>query len=154
VPFPTRLRPPELPRQAAWINALRPLGWAELRGKFVLLDFWTFGCINCRHMIPTPKRLEAARPKNLVVVGVHSAKFQSERDLDNLKEAVARYGLQHPLGVACCEGRVYVADTNNHAIRMIELKGDYRVTTLRIAGLEPARADTSPARGELPTDPE
>lgn len=96
-PFATRVRVPPFPEQAGWINSPRPLDWADLRGKFVLLDFWTFGCINCMHMIPQLKKLEAAYPRQLVVVGVHSAKFESERDLDNLKEAVARYGLHHPV---------------------------------------------------------
>jgi len=73
------------------------LSLADLRGKFVLLDFWTYGCINCMHIIPDLKRLEAAYPHELVVIGVHSAKFANERAYKNLQKIALRYGLEHPI---------------------------------------------------------
>ena len=62
-----------------WVNVAKPLSLADLRGRFVLLDFWTYCCINCMHVLPELKKLEHAFPNELVVVGVHSAKFEGEQ---------------------------------------------------------------------------
>src|SRR4030095_4297083 len=71
---------PEFPSDLDWINTGgKRLSLAQLRGKIVLLDFWTFGCVNCMHVIPDLKRLEAKYPRELVVIGVHPAKFEKER---------------------------------------------------------------------------
>jgi thiol-disulfide isomerase/thioredoxin len=69
----------------------------ELKGKIVLLDFWTYCCINCMHVIPDLKRLEDKYKDSLVVIGVHSAKFKTEKDTDNIREAVLRYEVHHPV---------------------------------------------------------
>jgi DNA-binding beta-propeller fold protein YncE len=68
-----------------------------LKGKIVILDFWTYGCINCIHIIPDLERLEAEYQDELVVIGVHSAKFANEGDTNQLREIVQRYGLEHPV---------------------------------------------------------
>ncbi len=91
------LAAPEFPAGLDWINVPDPLTIAELRGKIVLLDFWTYGCINCIHMIPTIERLEERYGDALVVIGVHSAKFDNEGETGNLRQIVQRYGLQHPV---------------------------------------------------------
>ncbi|MBX7169027.1 MAG: redoxin domain-containing protein [Pirellulales bacterium] len=96
-PFPRRVKSPPLDGGHAWINTAGPLDIEELRGKFVLLDFWTYCCINCMHILPELKKLEAAYPNELVVIGVHSAKFDTEQDSDNIKEAVLRYDIEHPV---------------------------------------------------------
>jgi sugar lactone lactonase YvrE/thiol-disulfide isomerase/thioredoxin len=70
---------------------------ADLRGKVVVLDFWTYGCINCQHVIPDLKRLEKKYSDVLVVIGVHAAKFEHERDTDNIRQIVLRYELEHPV---------------------------------------------------------
>lgn len=88
---------PEFPAELAWLNVERPLTLADLKGKIVLLDFWTYGCINCIHVIPELKRLEAEYPTQLVVVGVHSAKFSGEGLTDNIRQIVQRYGVTHPI---------------------------------------------------------
>jgi len=80
-----------------WFNVDTPLNLAGLRGKLVLLDFWTFCCINCMHILPILKRVEDAYPREVVVVGVHSPKFQAERDPANVAQAIARYGVVHPV---------------------------------------------------------
>ncbi|MFH4316790.1 thioredoxin-like domain-containing protein, partial [Acinetobacter baumannii] len=80
-----------------WLNTDRPLSLAALRGKIVLLDFWTYGCINCIHIIPDLKRLEAKYADQLVVIGVHSAKFDNERDTENIRRIILRYGIEHPV---------------------------------------------------------
>ena len=54
-----------------------------MKGKLVLLDFWTYGCINCIHVIPDLKRLEEEYANELVVIGVHSAKFANEGQTEN-----------------------------------------------------------------------
>lgn len=88
---------PSLAGGAEWINTLGPLELRELRGKFVLLDFWTYCCINCMHILPELKKLEHAYLKHLVVIGVHSGKFHNEHDAQNIREAVLRYEIEHPV---------------------------------------------------------
>ncbi len=95
--FSNRLPVQPFPSGDAWVNTARPIKLDQLRGKFVLLDFWTLGCINCMHVIPELKKIEAAWPKDLVVIGVHSAKFQEEKNTKIIAQAVLRYGLQHPV---------------------------------------------------------
>ena len=89
---------PEFPADYDWFNVSRPLSMSgDLRGKIVLLDFWTQGCINCIHIIPDLHRLEAEYPDEVVVIAVHWAKFPSERTSEAVREASIRYGRQHPV---------------------------------------------------------
>ncbi len=88
---------PEFPAGLDWLNTDRPLALEQLRGKIVILDFWTYGCINCIHVIPDLKRLEEEFAEELVVIGVHSAKFDNEGDTDNIRQIILRYGLEHPV---------------------------------------------------------
>jgi len=87
----------EFPAGLDWVNTSRPLTLAELRGKVVVLDFWTYGCINCIHVIPDLKALEAKYPDELVVVGVHSAKFLNEAETVNIGLVAERYGRTEPI---------------------------------------------------------
>jgi thiol-disulfide isomerase/thioredoxin len=91
------VRAPELTGGKSWLNTDKPLSLAALRGKIVLLDFWTYGCINCIHIIPDLKKLEAKYGNNLVVIGVHSAKFDNEGDTENIRRIILRYGVEHPV---------------------------------------------------------
>jgi thiol-disulfide isomerase/thioredoxin len=91
-----RVRAPEFPR-AEWLNVAAPLSLKSLRGKVVLLDFWTYGCINCMHVIPDLKRLEEKYAEELVVIGVHSAKFTNEKNTENLRRILVRYDIDHPV---------------------------------------------------------
>jgi thiol-disulfide isomerase/thioredoxin len=95
--FAGTIEAPEFPEGLEWINAAGPVTLDSLKGKVVILDFWTYGCINCIHVIPDLERLEAEYPNELVVIGVHSAKFSNEGDTDQLREIVQRYGLEHPV---------------------------------------------------------
>lgn len=88
---------PALPGGLTWFNVAKPPTLAELQGKVVLLDFWTLGCINCQHIIPDLKALEAEFPNELVVIGVHSGKYAAEHDDDSVREAISRFGLVHPI---------------------------------------------------------
>lgn len=96
-PFRQRVKVPPFPKGLEWINTSGPLELSDLRGKFVLLDFWTYCCINCMHVLPELKKLEKAYPKQLVVVGIHSAKFGEEKQTQNITEAVLRYKIEHPV---------------------------------------------------------
>lgn len=80
-----------------WFNVEKPLTLAGLKGKLVLLDFWTFCCINCVHTQPILKALEDRFPTELVVIGVHSPKFDHERDPRMVAQAIARYDISHPV---------------------------------------------------------
>jgi len=91
------VRAPDFPDGLQWLNAERPLSLRDLRGKVVLLDFWTYCCINCMHVLPDLKRLERKYGDALAVVGVHSAKFSAERDTENIRQAVLRYDVEHPV---------------------------------------------------------
>lgn len=91
------IRAPELDGAVAWLNVAAPLSLSGLRGKVVLLDFWTYGCINCIHGLPDLARLEAKYRNELVVIGIHAAKFDNERATENIRQVVARYGIEHPV---------------------------------------------------------
>jgi len=91
-----RVRAPEL-RGRGWLNTDRDLSLADLRGRFVLLDFWAFCCINCLHVLDELRPVEERFADELVVVGVHSPKFVHEADPDALRAAVERYQVEHPV---------------------------------------------------------
>ncbi|GAB2866057.1 NHL domain-containing thioredoxin family protein [Nocardioides pacificus] len=91
-----RVRAPELAGRG-WLNTDGPLSLSDLRGRFVLLDFWTFCCVNCLHVIDELRPLEEKYAEELVVVGVHSPKFVHEADPVALTQAVERYGVHHPV---------------------------------------------------------
>lgn len=98
-PFPRRfkLEGTELDGGAGWLNTSGEISLNDLRGKVVLVDFWTYCCINCMHILPDLKYLEHKYPKELVVIGVHSAKFDNEKETENIRRAALRYEIEHPI---------------------------------------------------------
>lgn len=92
-----KVRAPEFQGGSGWLNTDKPLTLAGLKGKIVLIDFWTYGCINCIHIIPDLKKLEAKYADQLVVIGVHSAKFENEGETENIRRIILRYGIEHPV---------------------------------------------------------
>src|SRR5215211_3018267 len=92
-----RVRAPEITGGRGWLNTDKPLSLAALKGKVVLLDFWTYGCINCIHILPDLKRLEEKYANQLVIIGVHSAKFDNEGETENIRKIILRYGIGHPV---------------------------------------------------------
>lgn len=88
---------PALDGATGWLNVGAPITIAQLRGKVVILDFWTYGCINCMHVLRDLKTLEQRFPNELVVIGVHSPKFTNEKDSDNLRRILVRYEIEHPV---------------------------------------------------------
>lgn len=90
-----RVRAPELPAALEWLNTDRPVRLAEQRGRVVLLDFWTYCCINCLHVLADLHYLEDKYGDDLLVVGVHSPKFANERVTDQVRKAIDRHHIRH-----------------------------------------------------------
>jgi thiol-disulfide isomerase/thioredoxin len=80
-----------------WLNVTRPLTADDMKGRLVLLDFWTYGCINCIQIIPDLKALENKFGDDLLIIGVHSAKFKGEQGNSRILSAAKRFGLEHPV---------------------------------------------------------
>ncbi|MFF8781600.1 NHL domain-containing thioredoxin family protein [Streptomyces sp. NPDC015140] len=93
-----RVRAPQLVGRGGWINTGdQELSLAALRGRIVLLDFWTFCCINCLHALDELRELEESHRDTVVIVGVHSPKFTHEAEHRAVLDAVERYGVEHPV---------------------------------------------------------
>jgi thiol-disulfide isomerase/thioredoxin len=90
---------PDVHDISAWINS-SPLTLPRLRGKVVLVDFWTYSCINCLRTLPYLKAWDARyRSKGLVILGVHTPEFAFEHDLGNVRAAVKRLGVRYPVAL-------------------------------------------------------
>jgi len=92
-----RVRAPELPNDQPWLNTSEPLSIKQLKGRAVILDFWTYCCINCLHILPQLKYLEQKYQDKLTVIGVHSGKFDNEKQVQNIRQAILRYDVEHPV---------------------------------------------------------
>lgn len=155
-----RVRAPELAGGRGWLNTEQPLSLAALRGKIVLLDFWTYGCINCIHIIPDLKRLEAKYPNQLVVIGVHSAKFDNEKETENIRRIVLRYQIEHPV-VNDADFKIwnaytvnawptqYLIDPAGYVIGGVRGEGNYEILDRTIA----ETVEEFRKRGELKEEP-
>jgi thiol-disulfide isomerase/thioredoxin len=87
---------PNLRGGVGWINS-GPITLQQLKGKIVLLDFWTFCCINCHHVLADLAKLEEKYKNELVVIGIHTAKFDAEKDTENIRRKVREYRIKHPV---------------------------------------------------------
>jgi len=155
-----RVRAPEINGGRGWLNTDKPLSLAALKGKVVLLDFWTYGCINCIHIIPDLKKLEAKYPNQLVVIGVHSAKFENEKDTENIRRIILRYELEHPVyndsdfavwqsyGVRAWPTQVLI-DPGGYVIGSVSGEGNYDLIDRVVA----KAVDEYRKRGELDEQP-
>jgi thiol-disulfide isomerase/thioredoxin len=156
----SRVRAPEITGGRGWLNTDKPLSLAALKGKVVLLDFWTYGCINCIHIIPDLKKLEAKYPNELVVIGVHSAKFQNEKETENIRRIILRYEIEHPVyndseyavwqsyGIRAWPTQVLI-DPAGYIIGGISGEGNYDVIDQTIAKV----VDEFRKKGELNEEP-
>ncbi|MBE9029227.1 redoxin domain-containing protein [filamentous cyanobacterium LEGE 11480] len=90
-----RIRAPEFPTNFDWLNS-HPLKLRDLQGHYVLLDFWTHGCINCIHVLPKIHQLAQQFP-NLTIIGIHSGKFAQEQQLNSVQAAIAKHQVEHPI---------------------------------------------------------
>ena len=89
---------PEIARpDLKWFNVAAPVTMESLRGRIVVLDFWTEGCINCIHIIPTLRAIEEKYPDRVAVIGVHSPKFAEEKRAESVQDAIQRYEIRHPI---------------------------------------------------------
>jgi len=155
-----RIRAPEIQGGRGWLNTDKPLSLAALKGKVVLLDFWTYGCINCIHIIPDLKKLEAKYANQLVVIGIHSAKFQNEKETENIRRIILRYEIEHPVyndseyavwqsyGVRAWPTQVLI-DPAGYVVGAVSGEGNYEVIDQAIGKL----VDEFRKRGELNEEP-
>jgi thiol-disulfide isomerase/thioredoxin len=95
--FPATKIHQQLASQKGWLNTSQALTAEDMRGRILLLDFWTYCCINCIHIMPDLAYLEQKFGDKLTVIGVHSAKFKNEQDSENIRQAILRYDLHHPV---------------------------------------------------------
>ncbi len=89
---------PEFPADLEWLNTDRPVRMRDLQGKIVLLGFWTFSCVSCMQVMPDLHRLVEKYPE-LVVIGVHSPRYESEKVTENIREALLHANFEHPVVV-------------------------------------------------------
>lgn len=94
---PEKVAAPDFDGGVAWLNTAKPISIKDLKGKIVLLDFWTLCCINCIHTLPDLAKLEKKYANELVVIGVHSAKFENEKETESIRKAISRYEIKHPV---------------------------------------------------------
>ncbi|WEH40678.1 NHL domain-containing thioredoxin family protein [Streptomyces sp. AM 2-1-1] len=97
-PHRARVRAPELIGKGGWLNTGgQQYTLADLRGRIVVLDFWTFCCVNCLHVLDELRELEEKHRDTVVIIGVHSPKFVHEAEHQAVVDAVERYGVHHPV---------------------------------------------------------
>lgn len=113
-----------------WLNADAPLRLADLRGQVVIVEMWTFGCINCQNVMPSLKKWHSAyKDQGLVIIGNHYPEFDYESDLDNLKDAIARFEIEYPVAQDN-DGVTWRAYKNRYwpALYLIDKQGHIRYT--------------------------
>lgn len=128
--LPSRGVAPELSNET-WLNS-EPLTLAELRGKVVMVEFWTFGCINCQHVIPYTQEWYAKyKDQGFEIVGVHTPEFAYEEDVNNVQAAVARLGVTWPVAIDN-EKITWRAYANHYwpAAYLVDKQGNIRLLTI------------------------
>jgi len=161
-------RAPELTGLTNWINS-KPLTLKKLRGKVVLIDFWTYSCINCLRTLPHVKAwYQAYHDKGLVVIGVHTPEFAFEHVPSNVRGAVRRLGIRYPVALDndyatwnAFQNQYwpakYLIDRSGHLRYYHFGEGSYDTTEARIRTLIGENAGMLPVANELsdptPTEP-
>ncbi len=166
-PAKPRPRPPapELEGGVAWLNTAGSLKLSDLRGKIVVLDFWTLCCINCIHTLPDLAKLEKKYANEVVVVGVHSPKFDEEKSTEAVRKAILRYEITHPVVNDANQvlwnaydahswPTIVLIDPEGNLVAEGEGEGLYQALDLRIAALvkeykEKKLLDEKPRKFEL-----
>jgi thiol-disulfide isomerase/thioredoxin len=151
-PTPTALQgkgrvvAPELDGGVAWLNTDKPITLADLKGRIVVLDFWTLCCINCIHTLPDLAKIEARYPGVVVVIGVHTPKFDNEKKTESIQKAILRYEIKHPV-VNDADHKIWNAygvrswptlgliDPDGKVVRGFSGEGNYEALDLAIANL-------------------
>ncbi|MCJ2877153.1 cytochrome c biogenesis protein DipZ [Rhizobium pusense] len=153
---------PSLDGAVEWLNS-PPLTREDLRGKVVLIDFWTYSCINCIRTLPYVRAwAEKYRDQGLVVIGVHAPEFAFEKKIDNVRQAVAGFKIEYPVAIDN-DYRIWRAFDNSYwpAHYLIDAKGqiryhhfgegDYRETEEAIQDLLREAGSTSASATETVT---
>jgi thiol-disulfide isomerase/thioredoxin len=142
---------PELQNET-WLNSDHPLRLADLRGRVVLLEMWTFGCVNCQHVIPHLQAwYQAYRDQGLVVIGNHYPEFSYEKDIQNLRDAVQRWEITYSVAQDN-EGSTWRAYENHYwpTVYLIDRGGNLRYVHVG----EGAYEQTEAAIRQLLAEPE
>lgn len=154
-PYPA----PDFVNIQTWLNS-PPLTMSDLKGKVVLIDFWTYSCINCIRTLPYITAWDQRyRDKGLVIVGVHSPEFEFEKNVDNIKTALERYHIQYPVAVDSTLATWsnfknhywpahYLIDKNGHVVYTHFGEGAYDVTEHNIQTLLGILGETTAAQGQ------
>ncbi|UZZ13473.1 redoxin family protein [Ectopseudomonas mendocina] len=122
---------PTLAGATQWLNG-PALDLADLRGKVVLVDFWTYDCINCRNSLPYVNQwAQRYADQGFVVIGVHTPEYAYERIVDNVRQATKRLGIQHPVAIDN-QYRVWNAFNNHYWPAHYFIDGSGRVRYLHI----------------------
>jgi thiol-disulfide isomerase/thioredoxin len=128
---------PELTNQV-WLNTPAPIHLADLRGKVVLLEMWTFECVNCQHTIPTLNDwYKNYSAQGLVIIGNHYPEFPEEASLQNLKNAVQKAGIQYPVAQDN-DGVTWRAYESQYwpSMYLIDKKGEIRYVSIGEGGYD------------------
>lgn len=81
-----------------WMNSAKPLTMASRKGKVTLVHFWTFACYNCKNNLPAIKRLaDKYKPEGVEMISIHTPELPEEKDTENVKKAVDKYGIKYPV---------------------------------------------------------
>lgn len=147
-PTPTSYSPaPDFAGIETWLNTDQPLSIAALKGKVVLVDFWTYSCINCVRTLPYITRwYETYKDKGLVVIGVHTPEFAFEKDADNVRRALKQHGITYPVALDNHYGTwtayqnhywpaKYLIDQNGQIVYTHFGEGEYEETENKIRSL-------------------
>jgi len=111
-----------------WLNVDTPLRLADLRGSVVIIEMWTFGCINCQHVMPSLKEWHSKyADQGLVIIGNHYPEFSYEQDLENVKNAVANFGIEYAVAQDN-DGKTWRAYKNHYwpTLYLIDKQGHIR----------------------------
>jgi cytochrome c biogenesis protein CcdA/thiol-disulfide isomerase/thioredoxin len=161
---------PNFTRVSAWINS-KPLTTKELRGKVVLVDFWTYSCINCLRTLPHLEAWYAAyRKDGLVIVGVHTPEFAFEHVVSNVRKATKELGVRYPVAIDdhaatwnayqnSAWPTEYLVDRSGRVREIKEGEGDYTGTEQKIRellgmGVRPQLASVKDTTPQHLTTPE
>lgn len=125
--LPEGIAAPDIIGIKDWVNT-KPLSLEQLKGKVVLVDFWTYSCINCIRTLPYMKELFAKyKDDGFVLIGVHTPEFEFEKNKENVKEAVKRFGVEYPVAIDS-QFKTWQNYNNRYwpAHYLIDQKGDVR----------------------------
>lgn len=135
--LPNLGKAPELAGIKAWLNS-EPLSVEKLKGKVILVDFWTYSCINCIRTLPYLNAWhEKYAGKGLIIIGVHTPEFEFEKDYNNVKSAVEKYGIKYPVAQDN-DYATWRAYKNNYWPRkyIVDTRGDIRYDHIGEGGYE------------------